>query len=142
MTPFLAASCSILAPDAASRSTIISTLTLSASICRAMVCIFAAEPPAFWMLQSRLYFWQSALRASGSAVTQRGLDVVSGRMMPTFAPFPSMVPLPPEDAELLEDALEPPEEAFLSLELEPQAARAIAATTPSTASDALVLRMR
>jgi hypothetical protein len=50
--------------------------------------------------------------------------------------------LPPEDAELLEDALEPPEEAFLSLELEPQAARAIAATTPSTASDALVLRMR
>jgi hypothetical protein len=53
-----------------------------------------------------------------------------------------MVPLPPEDAELLEDALEPPEEAFLSLELEPQAARAIAATTPSTASEALVLRMR
>src|SRR5689334_6772080 len=126
MTPFLAASCSILAPDAASRSTIIRTLTLSDSICRAMVCIFEAEPPAFWMLQSRLYFWQSALRASGSAVTQRGLDVVSGRMMPTLAPFPSTAP-PAEDAELLEDALEPPDEAFLSLELEPQAARAIAA---------------
>src|SRR6476659_3751086 len=140
MTPFFAASCSIFAPDAASRSTIIRTLTLSDSICRAIVCIFAAEPPAFWMLQSRLYFWQLALRASGSAVTQRGLDVVSGRMMPTFAPFPSTVPLLDEPAVLAAE-LEPPEEALLS-ELEPQAARAIAATTPSTASEALVLRMR
>src|SRR4051812_38599755 len=95
MTPFLLASCSIFAPDAASRSTIMSTLTPPDSIWRAMVCIFDAEPPAFWMLQLRLYFVQSALSAVGSAVTQRGEDVVSGRMMPTFAPLPSMAPPPP-----------------------------------------------
>jgi hypothetical protein len=67
-------------------------------------------------------------------------------MIPTFAPLPSMAPLL-EDAEALEEeeALELDEaeepELDLSLELEPQAVREIAATTPSTASDALVLRM-
>src|SRR3954447_3329930 len=98
MTPFLAASCSILAPDAASRSTIIRTLTFADSICRAMVCILLAEPPAFWMSQSRLYFVQSAFSAVGSAVTQRGEDVVSGRMMPTLAPLPSMAPPAADEA--------------------------------------------
>jgi hypothetical protein len=73
---------------------------------------------------------------------QRGLDVVSGRMMPTFAPFPSMVPLPPEDAGAARGRAGAAGGGVLVAELEPQAARAIAATTPSTASDALVLRMR
>src|SRR4051812_8241386 len=115
MTPFLAASCSILAPDAASRSTIIRTLTLADSICRAMVCILLADPPAFWMLQSRLYFLQSAFSAVGSAVTQRGDDVVSGRMMPTFAPLPSTVPLA-DELDWLEEA-EGDDELELLLEL-------------------------
>src|SRR6476659_5213261 len=95
MTPFLAASCSIFAPDAGSRLTIISTLILSAVIWRAMVCILAAEPPAFWMLHVRFAFRQAALSAVGSAVTHRGEDVVSGRMMPTLAPLPSTVPEEP-----------------------------------------------
>src|SRR3954452_450086 len=145
MTPFLAASCSIFAPEAGSRLTIIRTLILSASICRAMVCILLAEPPAFWMLQSRLYFAQSALSAVGSAVTQRGEDVVSGRMIPTFAPLPSMVPLADELDWLSEEEAEDDEddepELLLSLE-EPQAVRDIAAATPSTASDTLVLPIR
>src|SRR3954451_16744550 len=90
MTPFLVASCSIFAPEAGSRLTIIRTLILSASICRAMVCILLAETPAFWMLQSRLYFAQSALSDVGSAVTQRGEDVMSGRKNITLAPFRSI----------------------------------------------------
>ena len=107
-----------------------------------MVCILRAEPPAFWMSQSRLYFWQSALRAVGSAVTQRGEDVVSGRMMPTLAPLPSTAPLPRSSRRWTELTTELPEELeLLSLE-PPQAARDIAAATPSTASDTLVLRMR
>jgi hypothetical protein len=141
MTPFLAASCSIFAPEAGSRLTIMRTLTLLAVICWAMDCILLAEPPAFWMSQSRLYFLQSALRAVGSAVIQRGDDVVSGRMMPTLAPLPSTAPLA-ELEELAEDDDEDLLDELLLSELEPQAARDIAAATPSTASDTLVLRMR
>src|ERR1700709_1852803 len=131
MTPALAASCSILAPEAGSRLTIISALTLSAVIWRAMVCILLAEPPAFWMSQSRLYFWHCSLSAVGSAVIQRGEDVVSGRMMPTLAPLPSIAPLADELDELAELELF---DELLSSELEPQAARDIAAASPSTAS--------
>ncbi len=65
---------------------------------------------------------------------------MSGRMMPTLAPLPSTVPLAEPD-ELAEGELEL-EEELLSFEFEPQAARDIAATTPSTASHTLVLRMR
>jgi hypothetical protein len=83
-------------------------------------------------------------------VTLRGEEVVSGRMMPTFWPLPSTAPpalalLPDED--LLEDGVEElfddeePEDPWLLL-LEPQAVREIAATTPSAASDAPVLRIR
>src|SRR4051812_47735565 len=92
MTPALAACCSIAAPEAASRSVIMRTFTPDASICWAMVFIFGAEPSAFWMSQLRLYFVQLAFSAAGSAVTQRGEDVVSGRMMPTLVPLPSMPP--------------------------------------------------
>ena len=99
------------------------------------------------MSQFRLSFLQSAFRAAGSAVTQRGEDVVSGRMMPTFAPLPSTAPLADEaeslddaDAEVESELLEPDDD-FLSL-LPPQAVRVIAAAIPTTASDAVVLRMR
>ena len=57
-----------------------------------MVFIFDADPLAFWIVQSSLYLVQSALRAFGSAVIQRGDEVVSGRMMPTLAFLPSMAP--------------------------------------------------
>src|SRR4051812_45111849 len=148
MTPAAFACCSMAAPDAASRSTIMSTLTPEASICCAMVFIFAAEPSAFWMSHWRLYVEQAAFRALGSAVTQRGEDVVSGRMMPTFAPFPSIVP-PPALAELLVDAggVEPVlvaggAEELLPPPLELHAARANAAAAPSTATDIVLLRIR
>jgi hypothetical protein len=98
-----------------------------------------------------LNFAQSALRAVGSAVTQRGDEVVSGRMIPTLAPLPSMVPLA-DELDWLEDAdAEEDDEAVLLPELplelllsfdEPQALRDIAAAIPSTASETLVLPMR
>src|SRR3978361_2084803 len=76
-----------------------------------MVFIFAAEPFAFWIWQSSLYLVQSALRALGSAGIQRGEEVVSGRMMPPFAPLPSMVPPAPPlagvEAGALADELPP-----------------------------------
>src|SRR5947209_17241104 len=109
MTPAFLACCSIAAPEAASRSTIMRTLILFDSICWAMVFIFDAEPLAFWMSHDRLYFAQSAFSAFGSAVIQRGEDVVSGRMMPTLAPLPLTVPLPPAAGAELE--LEPAAEA-------------------------------
>src|ERR1700710_3155327 len=119
MTPAFLACCSMAAPDAASRSTIMRTLTPEDSICCAMVFIFAAEPLAFWMVQSSLYLVQSALSAFGSAVIQRGEDVVSGRMMPTLASLPSTAPPPAGADELLvlEPALvlEPPALALLLL---------------------------
>ena len=43
-----------------------------------------ALPLAFWMSQVRLYVVHCLRSAFGSAVTQRGEDVVSGRMMPTL----------------------------------------------------------
>src|SRR5882757_579730 len=149
MTPFFFASCSIAAPEAWSRSTIMSALTPWDSICWAMVFIFGADPPAFWMMQSRLYLVQSAFRAAGSAVTHRGEVVVSGRMIPTFAPLPSIV-APPAGADVavsvVAGALVVSLLELLSLdlllELEPQAANAVTAAIPSTASDILVLRMR
>lgn len=106
-----------------------------------MVCMLLAEPPAFWILQVRFYFVQSAFRAVGSAVAQRGEEVVSGRMIPTLAPLPSIEPPaaePKDDGAAAEG--EPPGE--LELELEPpQAVRDIAAATPSTASEATDLRI-
>src|SRR3954454_1511512 len=147
MTPAFAACCSMEAPEAASRSTIMRTLTFSAVICWAMVFIFAAEPSAFWMSQSSLYWVQAALRALGSAVTHRGEEVVSGRMMPTFWFLPSISPEPPAAEEAGELAgggvLPPPAPLELSppLLLELQAERASRAA-PSAAMVTVVLRMR
>jgi hypothetical protein len=64
-----------------------------------------------------------------------------------LAPFPSTASLLDDDslleAELLAELLELSEPLELSSsELEPQAVRDIAAATPSTASDTVVLRMR
>jgi hypothetical protein len=99
ITPAFLAAWRIAAPEAASRSTIIRALTPDDSICCAIVFIFAAEAPAFWMSQFKFAFLQAARRAVGSAVTQRGEEVVSGRMMPTFAPLPSMVPPAADEGE-------------------------------------------
>src|SRR5438067_2369500 len=120
------------------------TLMPSASICCAMVFIFAAEPSAFWMSQVRLYFVQSALSATGSELTQRGDDVVSGRMMPTLAPLPSIAPelgvelFPPAGVVVLFGVVV----VLVLFPLELHPARAIAAATPSTATETVVLRMR
>src|SRR3954452_13904421 len=134
MTPALVAPFSIAAPDTWSRLTMTSALTPLPSICSAIEVMVCGLPLAFLMSQLRLSLVQAALRAAGSAVTQRGDDVVSGRMMPTLAPLPSMAPLA-EPAEL-EDLLDEEEDLLHELllsELEPQAARDIAAATPSTA---------
>src|SRR3954453_19581758 len=147
MTPALAACCSITAPEAASRSTIMRTFTPEASICWAMVFIFGAEPSAFWMSQLRLYFVQLAFSAAGSAVTQRGEDVVSGRMMPTLVPLPSMPPpaagveAAAAGVEAAAGVLAPAAELLPPLLLELQAERASRAA-PSPAMVTVVLRMR
>src|SRR6201989_1894333 len=115
--PLEVASFSIAAPDALSRLTIMRTLTPLLSMLWAMVRIVSALPWAFWMSQFRLSTLHWACRAGRSAPCQRAEDLVSGRMMPTFAPLPSI--LPPaalEDAAALE---EPPAalEEELSLDL-------------------------
>src|SRR4051812_21965961 len=117
--PLPCASCSMAAPDAESRLVIISTLTPLLAMLSAMVFILPASFCAFWMSQSRLTFLHSAFSASGSEVTQRCEDWVSGRMMPTLAPLPSKPPAPPlEEALLLALVLPPPpagaELSFLS----------------------------
>ena len=63
--------------------------------------------------------------------------------MPTLAPLPSTGPEADVELEALAEELEDEllELVLLLLELEPQAARDIAAATPSTASDTVVLRM-
>src|SRR5436853_1875486 len=100
--PLPCASCSIAAPDAESRLVIISTLMPLLSMLSAMVFILPASFCAFWMSHCRLSFWHWAFSASGSEVTQRWEDWVSGRMMPTLAPLPSR---PPDELEL---ELDPP----------------------------------
>ena len=82
------------------------------------------------------------MRASGSAVTHRGDDVVSGRMMPTLAPLPSTAPLEEAPAPDGEPAALEEEPELLSLLDPPQPARAIARVSPTKAIDTLVLRMR
>ena len=66
------------------------------------------------MSQSRLTSGSRCLSAVGSAVIQRGEDVVSGRMMPTLAPLPSTAPLADELDELAEAELELSDELLSS----------------------------
>ena len=105
------------------------------------------------MSQVRLYCLQAAWRAAGSAVTQRGDDVVSGRMMPTFAPLPLTEPPVDDDEDdddVVVDEVFPPagddgaEADVLDVPppLEPQAASAKAATIPTAATGTLLLRMQ
>jgi hypothetical protein len=125
------------------------TLTPEDSICWAIVFIFAAEAFAFWMLQFSLYFTQLALSAVGSAVIHRGDEVVSGRMMPTFAFLPSIAPPAPLLAGADDDAVEDPavdEPAAavdLPLPLPPLELQAASANseTPTAATDTVVLRI-
>src|SRR4051812_29424984 len=93
MTPAAVALFSMAAPEAWSRLTMTSDFTPSPIICCAIDFMVAGLPFAFWMSQLSLYCVHAAFSAVGSAVTQRGEDVVSGRMIPTFAPLPSTVPL-------------------------------------------------
>src|SRR3954469_3261339 len=96
------------------------------------------------MLQLRLYFVQFAFNASGSAVTQRGEDVVSGRMMPTLAPLPSIPPDPPAGVDATGVDAGPPagvEFVVVLFLLELQAVTASSAA-PRTAIETVVLRMR
>ena len=118
------------------------TLTPLDSICWAMVFIFDAEPLAFWIWHFRLYLAQSALRAFGSAVIQRGEEVVSGRMMPTLAFLPSTVPpvVEDDDEPVLPVDFGAADELLLPLEL-PHAERANAAVTPTAAMTTLLLRI-
>src|SRR4051812_13838244 len=96
--PLVLASFSIVAPDAGSRLTIMRTFTPSFSIDCAMVCILTLSPCAFWMSQLRLSALHWATRAGWSALAHRAEDWVSGRMIPTLAPLPSMAPPPPDEA--------------------------------------------
>jgi hypothetical protein len=101
----------------------------------------AADPLAFWMSQLRLSFLQAAARAVGSELTQRGEDVVSGRMMPTLAPLPSKAPLL---LELLLLELLPPagaEEFVVDFLLEEHALTASVAAAPTTIRPSALLRM-
>src|SRR5882757_7294563 len=118
MTPFFFASCSIAAPEAWSRSTIMSALTPWDSICWAMVFIFGADPPAFWMIQSFAPLPSIVAPPAGADVA---VSVVAGALVVSLLDLLSL---------------------DLLLELEPQAANAVTAAIPSTASDILVLRMR
>src|SRR3954469_7863896 len=139
------ASCSMAAPDAESRLVIINTLMPLLAMLEAMVFIRPASFCAFWMSQSRLTFLHSALSASGSEVTQRWEDCVSGRMMPTLAPLPSRAPPEPEPllvALLLALVPLPPAGAELSLVLSDEhAARASEAAAPTTTRPIALLRM-
>src|SRR3954452_9207135 len=134
------ASCSIAAPDAESRLVIISTLMPLLSMLSAMLFILPASFCAFWMSQLRLTFLHSALSASGSEVTQRWEDWVSGRMMPTLAPLPSRAPLPAEP--VLDALVLPPAGAEFEVEflLEEHALTVRAAAAPTTMRPSALLR--
>src|SRR3954453_18930686 len=114
-TPCFLACCSIAAPEALSRLTIARTVTPPVIICWAMVCIFCASFWAFWMS----YLTPAALNADSSFgrswLSQRGGEVVSGRMTPTLpeaSPPPLLPPLllllslPPQAAMLKTRAAE------------------------------------
>src|SRR6478672_1800802 len=110
-------------------------LTPLDSICSAMDFIVFGLPLAFLTSQLRLYCLQAAASALGSAVTQRGDEMVSGRMMPTFAPLPSTAPPVEEDDDADEAGVVAGWVAGGALvlplpPLELQAASANAATTP------------
>src|SRR3954470_2211225 len=129
------ASCSMAAPDAESRLVIINTLMPLLAMLEAMVFILPASFCAFWMSQARLTFLHSAAIASGSEVTQRCEDWVSGRMMPTLAPLPSRPPPAPVlegEVLLLALVLPPPAGAELSFLSDEHAASASEAAAPTT----------
>src|SRR3954451_12015811 len=81
-TPCFLACCSMAAPDALSRLTIARTVTPPVIICWAMVCIFCGSFWAFWMSYLTPAFLKAASRFGRSALSQRGEEVVSGRITP------------------------------------------------------------
>src|SRR5262249_1906426 len=145
-TPLDFASLSILAADAESRLTIRSTFTPWLIMFCASVVIWSAELFAFCMMQFRLTFWHSALAASGSDVIHRFEDCVSGQMMPTLAPLPSIAPAAAEllvaaglDADVLPAA--GVVVLLLLFLLEEQALSTSEAATPATTRPIALLRM-
>src|SRR6185503_9728216 len=139
--PLLWASFSIAAPEPESRLVIISTLMPLLSMLSAMVFILPASFCAFWMSQLRLTFWHSAFMASGSEVTQRCEDWVSGRMMPTLAPLPSSAPLLPDELALVPEPPAGAEEFVVDFLLEEHALTASMAAAPTTIRPSALLRM-
>src|SRR6185437_14173394 len=109
------------------------------SMLSAIVFILPASFCAFWMSHCRLSFWHWAFSASGSEVTQRWEDWVSGRMMPTLAPLPSR---PPDEPALLVELAPPPAEDGVELFLEEEhALTARVAAAPTTMRPSARLRM-
>src|SRR3954449_425268 len=109
-TPCFLACCSIAAPEALSRLTIARTVTPPVIICCAMVCIFCASFWAFWMSYLTPAFLKASSSFGRSWLSQRGEDVVSGRMtpiLPEALPPPLLLPL------LLLLSLLPPQAAML-----------------------------
>src|SRR5438309_10920282 len=98
------------------------TVTPLVSICWAMVAIFCASPPAFWMSYWTPAFLKAASSCGRSCDSHRGDETVSGRITPIL---PEAALLPPE-------LLLP--EPLLLLLLPPQAA-----TARSTAAETAVV---
>src|SRR4051794_10769433 len=98
------------APEALSRLTIARTVTPPVIICWAIVCIFCASFCAFWMSNLTPAALNAFSRFGRSWLSQRGEDVVSGRMtpiLPEALPPPLLLPL------LLLLSLLPPQAAML-----------------------------
>src|SRR3954454_2183491 len=107
-TPCCLACCSMAAPEALSRFTIARTVTPPVTICWAIVCIFCASPPAFWMSNSTPASLKAASSFGRSWLSHRGEEVVSGRMTPTL---PEASPPPPLLLLLLDESDPPPQAA-------------------------------
>src|SRR3954471_16832912 len=82
------------APDALSRLTIARTVTPPVIICWAMVCIFCLSFWAFWMSNFTPAALNAFSRFGRSAASQRGEEVVSGRITPILPE--ALPPLEPE----------------------------------------------
>src|SRR3954468_4157914 len=97
------------APDALSRLTMARTVTPPVIICWAMVCIFWASFCAFWMSNLTPAALKAFSRFGRSALSQRGEEVVSGRITPILPEaWPPLEPLlPPLPLSLLPQAVAP-----------------------------------
>src|SRR6478736_2940122 len=153
MMPLALAWVSTLPADAGSRAVRMRTFAPLFIIDCAITTNWVALLFAFWMSQVRLSALHRAFSAIGSEEIQRLDDCRSGRMMPTFAPLPSIAPPPEPPVAGADDAaaeVAPPAAADVAggaevlppPPLELQAASANAAATPIAATCTLLLRMQ